>query len=100
MGLPRPHAQRPRAPDRRGSRRLHRRRRPQPPGVPLAPSSSSSSSSPPVVYNHPMAAANPMRWVVLSFLAAGLFAIGIVLFVGHEVDQAKAEAAAHTGLVA
>ena len=41
-----------------------------------------------------MAESNPMRWVVLAFLAAGLFAIGIVTVVDRQVDAAKAKAAA------
>ena len=41
-----------------------------------------------------MADANPMRWVVLAFLAAGLFAVGIVTVVDRQVDAAKAKAAA------
>jgi hypothetical protein len=41
-----------------------------------------------------MGESNPMRWVVLSFMAAGLFAIGISTYVGRQVDKAKAEAAA------
>ena len=41
-----------------------------------------------------MAESNPMRWVVLAFLAAGLFAVAIVTVVDRQVDAAKTEAAA------
>jgi len=41
-----------------------------------------------------MAASNPMRWVVLGVIAAGLFAVGIVTLVQSRVSAAKAEAAA------
>src|SRR6478736_5579468 len=41
-----------------------------------------------------MAESNPMRWVVLSLVAGGLFALGITAFIRSKVDAAKAEAAA------
>lgn len=41
-----------------------------------------------------MSESNPMRWVVLAFIAAGLFAVGIVTVVDRQVDAAKAKAAA------
>jgi hypothetical protein len=41
-----------------------------------------------------MAESNPMRWVVLAFIVAGLFAVGMVTWVDHQVDSAKAKAAA------
>jgi len=41
-----------------------------------------------------MADSNPMRWVVLAFLAAGLFAVVIVTVVDRQVDAAKTKAAA------
>jgi hypothetical protein len=41
-----------------------------------------------------MAESNPLRWVVLAIVAAGLFAVGIVTLVDHQVDTAKAKAAA------
>ena len=41
-----------------------------------------------------MADANPMRWVVLSLVAAALFAIGLVTYVNHSVEAAKAQAQA------
>jgi hypothetical protein len=41
-----------------------------------------------------MADSNPMRWVVLAFFAAGLFAVGLVTVVDRQVDAAKAKAAA------
>lgn len=48
-----------------------------------------------------MAESNPMRWVVLALVGAGLFAAGIVTAVNHAVDtakaKAKAEAAAQLG---
>ena len=37
---------------------------------------------------------NPMRWVVLSIVAGGLFTIGIILFVDHVKDTAMAQAQA------
>jgi hypothetical protein len=40
-----------------------------------------------------VAESNPMRWVVLAFIAAGLFAIAIVTVVDRQVDAAKAKAA-------
>jgi len=43
-----------------------------------------------------MAESNPMRWVVLAFVAAGLFAVGIVTVVDRQVDAAKAKAAAES----
>jgi hypothetical protein len=41
-----------------------------------------------------MADSNPMRWVVWGFIAAGLFAVGMVMLVQNRVDAAKAKAAA------
>ena len=41
-----------------------------------------------------MAESNPMRWVVLSLVAAGLFAIGLIAFVNHATDSAMAKAKA------
>ena len=41
-----------------------------------------------------MADSNPMRWVVLSLVAAGAFAVGLVTFVRQSVEQAKANAQA------
>ena len=41
-----------------------------------------------------MAESNPMRWVVLAFIAAGLFAVGLVTMVDRQVDAAKAKATA------
>jgi hypothetical protein len=41
-----------------------------------------------------MAESNPMRWVVLAFIAAGLFAVGLVTVVDRQVDAAKTKAAA------
>ncbi len=41
-----------------------------------------------------MAESNPMRWVVLAFIAAALFAVAIVMVVDRQVDVAKAKAAA------
>jgi hypothetical protein len=41
-----------------------------------------------------MAESNPMRWAVWGFIAAGLFAVGIVMLVNSTVDSAKAKAAA------
>jgi hypothetical protein len=41
-----------------------------------------------------MAESNPMKWVVLSLVAAGLFAVGITTYVGHATEQAKAKAMA------
>ena len=41
-----------------------------------------------------MAESNPMRWVVLAFLAAGLCAVVIVTVVDRQVDAAKAKGAA------
>ena len=41
-----------------------------------------------------MAESNPMRWVVLAFIAAGLCAVVIVTVVDRQVDAAKAKAAA------
>ena len=39
-----------------------------------------------------MADANPMRWVVLSLVVGAVFAIGLVTYIGHAVDAAKAKA--------
>jgi hypothetical protein len=41
-----------------------------------------------------MAESNPMRWVVLGVIAAGLFTVGILTLVQSRVDAAKAQAAA------
>ena len=41
-----------------------------------------------------MAESNPMRWVVLSLVAGGLFALGLTTYIQRQVDTAKAEAAA------
>jgi hypothetical protein len=41
-----------------------------------------------------MAESNPMRWVVLSLVAAGLFAIGLVTVVNHATESAMAKAKA------
>jgi len=41
-----------------------------------------------------MADANPMRWVVLSLVAGALFAVGLVTYIRHTVDEAKAKAQA------
>ena len=37
-----------------------------------------------------------MRWVVLTFVAAGLFAVGLVLFIGHTTEKEMAKAKAET----
>jgi hypothetical protein len=47
-----------------------------------------------LTYNRSVAESNPFRWVVLSAVAAGAFAIGLVVFINHKVDAAKAQAAA------
>jgi hypothetical protein len=41
-----------------------------------------------------MAESNPMRWVVLSFVAAGLFAAGLIAYVSHATETATARAKA------
>jgi phosphate/sulfate permease len=41
-----------------------------------------------------MAESNPMRWVVLSLVAAGLFAGGLYLFIQSKVEGARAQAEA------
>jgi hypothetical protein len=41
-----------------------------------------------------MAESNPMRWVVLSFVAAGAFAAGLIAYVSHATEVAKARAKA------
>jgi hypothetical protein len=43
-----------------------------------------------------MAESNPMRWVVLSFVAAGLFAAGLIAYVTHATESAKARAKAES----
>jgi hypothetical protein len=40
-----------------------------------------------------MAESNPMRWVVLAFVAAVLFAVGMVMFIQSKVQSAQAQAA-------
>lgn len=37
-----------------------------------------------------------MRWVVLTIVAAGVFAVGMVLFIRHSTEQALAKARAET----
>jgi hypothetical protein len=39
-----------------------------------------------------MAEPNPMRWVVLTFVAAGVFILGLLAFIDHTFEQAKAKA--------
>jgi phosphate/sulfate permease len=41
-----------------------------------------------------MSESNPMRWVVLSVVAGLIFAVGLTTYIRHQVDSAKAEAAA------
>jgi 23S rRNA maturation mini-RNase III len=41
-----------------------------------------------------MANANPMRWVVLSLVVGAVFAIGLVTYVRHSVEAARARAQA------
>jgi len=41
-----------------------------------------------------MAESNPMRWVVLSLVAAGLFAGGLYLFIQSKLEAARAQAEA------
>jgi hypothetical protein len=41
-----------------------------------------------------MGESNPMRWVVLSLVAAGLFAIGMITLVKHATESAMAKAKA------
>lgn len=41
-----------------------------------------------------MAESNPLKWVVLALVAAGLFAFGLTALVQSKVDAAKAKAAA------
>src|SRR5215471_14714832 len=45
-----------------------------------------------MAYNRREMEQNPMRWVVLSVVAAGVFAVGLVMLVQSREDRAKAEA--------
>ena len=49
-----------------------------------------------MTYNRAMAESNPMRWLVLTLVAAIVFAIGLVTYIQHSVEAEKAKAKAQT----